>query len=205
MFNWIVLRHLCHRPYYNLYKESCPLIGWIMFVILTIYHQVTKHGIIAYRLGRQECKNYLLLHNSAFILTLKCSVFPIQSSYVEVDVWLVKCFASGFAWAKVVFQYFLLNLFKNLNLCTSYIKQVMNVFSFVQWTIYFHSAKDKIFHSTQLRLIDWNISPFTLWKYLYHCTHKHSLFVHQYCPVLILWCHGGALIPRGVGHCTRSH
>ena len=110
-----------------------------------------------------------------------------------MDVWLVKCFASGFASAKVVFQYFLLNLFKNLNLCTSYIKQVMNVFSFVQWTIYFHSANDKIFHSTQLRLIDWNISPFTLRKYLYHCTHKHSLFVYQYCPVLILWCHGGGI------------
>ena len=40
-------------------------------------------------------------------------------------------------------MFFLLNLFKNLNLCTSYIKQIMNVFSFVQWNKYFHSVKDE--------------------------------------------------------------
>ena len=73
---------------------------------------------------------------------------------------------------------FLLNLFKNLNLCTSYIKQIMNVFSFVQWNKYFHSVKEEMYHSTRLRLVEWNISSFTSWKYLYHCTHKHSLFVY---------------------------
>ena len=62
------------------------------------------------------------------------------------------------------------------------IKQIMNgvfcfVFSFVQWNKYFHKVKDEIFHSTQLCLIERNISSFTCWKYLYHCTHKHSLFV----------------------------
>ena len=36
-----------------------------------------KHPI-ALRLGRQECKNYLLLH-SLFTFILECSVFPIQS------------------------------------------------------------------------------------------------------------------------------
>ena len=45
-----------------------------------LQHQITKHPI-ALRLGRQECKNYLLLH-SAFTFTLECSVFPIQSSDV---------------------------------------------------------------------------------------------------------------------------
>ena len=73
---------------------------------------------------------------------------------------------------------FLLNLFKNLNLCTSYIKQIMNVFSFVQWNKYFHSVKDEIYHSTRLRLVEWNISSFFSWKYLYHCTHKHSLLIN---------------------------
>ena len=38
---------------------------------------------------------------------------------------------------------FLLNLFKNLNVCTSYIKQIMNVFSFVQWNKYFIRWKMK--------------------------------------------------------------
>ena len=42
---------------------------------------------------------------------------------------------------------FLLNLFNNLNLCTSYIKQIMNVFSFAQWNKYFHSVKDEMYHS----------------------------------------------------------
>ena len=39
--------------------------------------------------------------------------------------------------------HFFSDLFKNLNLCTSYIKQIMNVFSFVQWNKYFHSVKDE--------------------------------------------------------------
>ena len=29
----------------------------------------------------------------------------------------------------------------------------------------------------------WNISSFTSWKYLYHCTRKHSLFVYYYFTV----------------------
>ena len=28
------------------------------------------------------------------------------------------------------------------------------------------------------RLVEWNIPSFTEWKYSYHCTHKHSLFVY---------------------------
>ena len=71
---------------------------------------------------------------------------------------------------------FQLNLFKNLNLCTSYIKQIMNVFSFMQWNKYFHSVKDEMYLSSRLRLVEWNISSFTSWKYLYHCTHKHYLY-----------------------------
>ena len=51
-------------------------------------------------------------------------------------------------------------------------------FSFVQWNKYFNSMKDEMYHSTRLSLVEWNISSFTSWKYLYHCTHKHSLFVY---------------------------
>ena len=81
---------------------------------------------------------------------------------------------------KSFFNIFSVKFFKNLNLCTSYIKQIMNVFSFVQWNKYFHSVKDELYHWTRLRLVEWNISSFTSWKYLYHCTHKHSLFVYYY-------------------------
>ena len=102
---------------------------------------------------------------------------PPNTSHIELVAQLVKCFAS----AKIIFSMlFLLNLFKNLNLCTSYIQQVMNVFSFVQWYKYFHSVKDEMHHSTRPRLVEWNISSFTSWKYLYHCTHKHSLFVYYF-------------------------
>ena len=55
----------------------------------------------------------------------------------------------------------------------------MNVFSFVQWNKYFHSVNDEMYHSSQLSLVEWNISSFTSWKYLYHCTYKQSLFVHH--------------------------
>ena len=56
----------------------------------------------------------------------------------------------------------------------------MYVFSFMQWNKYFHSEKDEMYHSTWLHLVEWNISSFTSWTYLYHCTHKHSLFVYCY-------------------------
>ena len=36
------------------------------------------------------------------------------------------------------------------DLFSCYIKQIMNVFPFVQWNKYFHSVKDELFHSTQL-------------------------------------------------------
>ena len=48
----------------------------------------------------------------------------------------------------------------------------------MQWNKYFHSVKDDMYHSVRLCLVKWNISSFTTWKYLYHCTHKHSLFVY---------------------------
>ena len=48
---------------------------------------------------------------------------------------------------KLFFNAFLLNLSKNLNLCTSYVKQITNVFSFVQWNKYFHSVRDEMYHS----------------------------------------------------------
>ena len=47
---------------------------------------MTKYPI---RLGRQECKNYLLLH-SLFTFLLECSVFPIQSSDVCSQTRLIR-------------------------------------------------------------------------------------------------------------------
>ena len=54
------------------------------------------------------------------------------------------------------------------------------LFSVVQWNKYFHSVKDEMFYSTRLCLVERNISSFTSWKYLYHCTHKYSLFVYYF-------------------------
>ena len=49
----------------------------------------------------------------------------------------------------------------------------------VQWYKYFHEVKDEMFHSTRWSRVEWNISSFTEWKYLFHWTNekKHSLFV----------------------------
>ena len=63
------------------------------------------------------------------------------------------------------------------------IKQIMNNFSFVQWNKYFHSVKDEMFYSTWLRLVEWNISFFTI-VHLYHYAHKYSLFHLVYDPLL---------------------
>ena len=43
------------------------------------------------------------------------------------------------------------------------------IFSFGErWNVPFHSISPR----------GMNISSFTSWKYLYHCTHKHSLFAY---------------------------
>ena len=75
-----------YQNLFNLYKDSCPLIGWIAFIILpvSIYiapvdktpHCTPFRSPIALHLGQQECKRV----HSPF--TLECSVFPIQSSGV---------------------------------------------------------------------------------------------------------------------------
>ena len=88
----------------SLHENICTI------ALINIHYLYT----IALHLGRQECKNYLLLHSS-FMFILECSVFPVQSSdvcfttrllrntsRVEFDGWLVKCFA----WAKIIFQCF---------------------------------------------------------------------------------------------------
>ena len=47
----------------------------------------------------------------------------------------------------------------------------------MQWYKCFNLVKDEMFHSTRQSRVEWNISSFTEWKYLFHCTNdKHSLF-----------------------------
>ena len=41
-----------------------------------------------------------------------------------------------------------------------------------------HWVKDGMYDSTRLRLVEWNISSFTSWKYLYHCTHRALINIH---------------------------
>ena len=41
---------IVQKPFYNLYKDSCSLIGWIAFIILTI-ESGTKY-LIALHLGQ---------------------------------------------------------------------------------------------------------------------------------------------------------
>jgi hypothetical protein len=43
---------------------------------------------------------------------------------------------------------------------------------YVQWM--FSSVKRKY----SSRVVGWKITSFTSWKYFYHCTHKHPLFVY---------------------------
>ena len=118
---------------------------------------MTKYPI-ALHLRCQECTNYLLLH-SAFTFTLECSVFPIQSSalyskeaankkeYVQNSMQgkCGRCSVSDecdarvgvispiWSWTHTLHYVLLvlLNLFKNSNDCTKYIKQIMNVLSFM--------------------------------------------------------------------------
>ena len=39
--------------------------------------------------------------------------------------------------------------FAKKDLFSCHIKQILNVFSFVQWYKYFHEVKDEMFHSTR--------------------------------------------------------
>jgi hypothetical protein len=68
---------------------------------------------------------------------------------------------------------------ESISLFWYYKKQIMNVYSCNGQNIFIRS---KMECSIQLgcRLVEWNIPSFTSWKYSYHCTHKHSLFVYHY-------------------------
>jgi hypothetical protein len=59
---------------------------------------------------------------------------------------------------------------KPFNICLFwyYIKQIMNVFIRAMVRIFSFGER-------------WNVPSFTSWKYSYHCTHKHSLFVYFIC------------------------
>ena len=112
---------------------------------------------------------------------------PPHISCVELEVQLVYVFA----WAEVAFQYgTLLNLLKNMNLCssTNCIKQIMNV-PFMQWNKYFHTVKDEVFHSTWLRLVEWNVSSFLShfevinYKIINH--HSHIYFMKAYRIIIL--------------------
>ena len=94
---------------------------------------------------------------------------PLKTSNVELDTWVVKCFA----WAKIPF---LLNLFKNFNLYTSHIKQIWMLPHLCNGTNIFIQWKMKCIIQLGFTSMSgkFHISPP---KYLHHCTHKHSLFV----------------------------
>ena len=47
----------------------------------------------------------------------------------------------------------------------------------VQWYKYFHEVKDEMFHSTRRSRVEWNISSFTKWKYLFHCTNEKTFII----------------------------
>ena len=47
----------------------------------------------------------------------------------------------------------------------------------VQWYKYFHEVKDEMFHSTRRSQVEWNISSFTEWKYLFHCTNEKTFII----------------------------
>ena len=60
-------------------------------------------------------------------------------------------------------------------------KQIMNVFSFIQWNRYFNSVNDEIFHSTRLALLNGtfhfspheNICTIALLNIQYLCNMKY--------------------------------
>ena len=56
--------------------------------------------------------------------------------------------------------------------CAKTCQYPLAMFLFVQWKEYFHSVKDE---NVPFNEAD---SSFTSWKYSYHCTHNHSLFVY---------------------------
>ena len=97
------------------------------------------------------------------------------------DVRLVKCSLK----LKSFFNDFSLKIAQDFEFFYKYIQQIMNAFSFVQWNKYFHSVQDEMYHLTPLHLVERNISSFTSWKYLYHCTHKYSLHTKVRATVLL--------------------
>ena len=69
------------------------------------------------------------------------------------------------------------------------------------------SAMEQIFsfgERWRLCLVERNISSFTSWKYLYHCTHKHSLFVYEELISKTSYIHSYILLICSSGHSQKS-
>ena len=72
----------------------------------------------------------------------------------------------------------IVHLFQELMWYYAIIYYTNNECLWVQWYKYFHEVKDEMFHSMRQSRVEWNISSFTEWKYLFHCTNEniHYLF-----------------------------
>ncbi len=86
------------------------------------------------------------------------------------------------------FKLYFCNLISNYkDLFKGYIKQ-MNVLHLCNGKNIFILWKMKSSIQLGLHLIEWNFPSFNSWKFSYHCTHKHSLFVYQlYLQLVLKW------------------
>jgi hypothetical protein len=65
-----------------------------------------------------------------------------------------------------------------------YMKQIMNVYSACNGKNIFIRWKMECSIQRGDSRVEWNIPSFTEWKYSYHCTNKHSLFVYHILKVV---------------------
>ena len=112
---------------------------------------------------------------------------PRKTPRIELEAWLVKCFA----WAKII----IFSILKILNLCSSYIKQIMNVFSFVQWNNIFMRWKMKCSIPRQMEHFIFHLMkifvPMHKWENIYYfytdlCISWFDIFIFYTAP-----CTGG--------------
>ena len=114
---------------YNLYKDS--LIVWVTFIVLTIY-SIRFQKIC---LGWQESKNYFLfhctqcsqLHQNAWYFQYNLWMFALRTRLTRTSACETLCKTKP---AGAVCAFSPLNLKRFKKLCTSYKKQIMNVFLF---------------------------------------------------------------------------
>ena len=109
------LINLCYHLLYNLYKDFCPLIGWIMFIIWTVYRIRWQNILLHFVWVGKNAKIHLSPHENICTIALINIHYLYTSCSQSTVFWLLhsKLYIIQMWW-NLATVYFLLQIHRNV-------------------------------------------------------------------------------------------